>query len=672
VRRLAALVIVIMAAAAGGCGPPAQSCVGVCKAPSLTELARVAGQPGGPGSVDGVGAAAHFADPWTFAGDGAGKLWLIDGSIVRAIDEASGAVTTLAGSYGAVGGVDGIGAAAQFFQPGGMVLVGGTIYLCDTENHAVRTIDPASGTVATYAGALGQGATGDGDRATARFREPEGITFDGSGSLYVADTDNATIRRIVLATGAVTTLAGTAGVVGNADGVGAAASFHAPKMIASDGAGGHLYVVDTGNASIRVVATADGTVTTRATFAVTPTGVAVDGAGLIATLGDNRVARIDAAGTVTTLAGAAGPGAFADGAAADARFNRPAGLWIEGGHVLIADDGNYAVRSVALADGATTTVYSASSAGASDGAAGDARFFAPQGLATDGAAAYLADTNNHTIRRVDLGSGAVTTIAGAVGQASYADGTAGDARFNTPLGVALDDSGKRLFVVDSGNRSLRAIDLASGAVTTLPINGAPGSMFARFNAPSGLARAGGVLFVSDSADHVIVAVELATNLVTPVAGSARVAGATDGVGTKARFNAPAGLVADGSGALYVADVLNDAVRKVDLKSGTVSTVAGVLGIGGADDGAATSAHFNGPVSLAVDGLGHLFVADQLNALVRRVDLAPAQVTTLIGTVGLPGVRLGPLPAQLGPAAAIALTPEGQLLVISENSLLIAR
>ncbi|MCU1282900.1 MAG: Serine/threonine-protein kinase PknD [bacterium] len=664
------LIALVLIAAVPACGPPAPSCTGVCVAPALTTLALVAGQPGGPGSVDGSGAAVHFADPWTFAGDGAGKLYVIDGSIIRAVDETTGTVTTLAGSYGGVGGVDGVGPAAQFFQPGGMALAGGTLYVCDTENHAIRAIDPSTAAVTTFAGALTQGGFNDGDAASARFREPEGLVSDGAGNLYVADTDNNTIRRIALATGAVTTLAGTAGVAGNADGLGPAASFSKPKMLAADG--GHVYVVDSGNASIRSIALADGSVTTRATFALTPVGVAVDGPDLLATLADHRIARIDAAGGVTTLAGAANASGFADGAAADARFFRPAGLWVESGRVLVADDGNYAVRSVALADGATTTLYGAVSAGASDGSGADARFFVPQGLAVDGASAYLADTDNHTIRRVDLQSGAVTTIAGAVGQASYADGSGADARFNTPIGVALDDGGHRLYVVDSGNRSIRAVELASGAVTTLPTNGAPGSMFARFNSPAGLARDGALLYVSDSADHVIVAVDLATNLVTHVAGSPRVAGASDGDSTKARFNAPAGLAADGRGALYVADVLNDAVRKIDLKSGTVTTVAGVLGIRGADDGAATSAHFNAPNALAVDGLGHLFVADQLNALVRRVDTSPGQVTTVVGTVGLPGVRLGALPAQLGAPTALALTPEGHLLIVAENALLVAR
>ncbi|HEX8954261.1 MAG TPA: hypothetical protein VF945_20545, partial [Polyangia bacterium] len=222
-----------------------------------------------------------------------------------------------------------------------------------------------------------------------------------------------------------------------------------------------------------------------------------------------------------------------------------------------------------------------------------------------------------------------------------------------------------------GNRSIRAIDLATGAVTTLPTNGAPGSGFARFNTPSGLASDGKHLYVSDSADQVVVAVDLATNVVSAVAGSPRVAGANDGVGAKARFNAPQGLAADGKGALYVADTLNDAVRKIDLATGTVTTAAGVLGVTGYDDGAAAMAHFAQPGALAVDSVGDLFVGDTLNALVRRIDLAHGTVSTAVGVFGRAGVAPGPLPAQLGPTTAVALTPDAKLLVASENALLLA-
>src|SRR5262249_20707626 len=154
------------------------------------------------------------------------------------------------GTFGVVGGMDGVGPAAQLFQPNGIAVAGGTVYFADTENHAIRTIDLSSHAVTTWAGALGVAGTDDGPIASARFREPEGLAADGSGNLYVADTDNNTIRKIVIATGTVTTLAGTAGMTGATDGVGAAALFNKPRAIAWDG-GGKLYVVDSLNDSIR-------------------------------------------------------------------------------------------------------------------------------------------------------------------------------------------------------------------------------------------------------------------------------------------------------------------------------------------------------------------------------------------------------------------------------------
>lgn len=665
--------LILFVAVLAGCGdrPPA-ACSGLCTPPHLSTLALVAGQPGGNGWVDGAGSAAHFADPWMVTGDGAGHLYVIDGSIVRAVDTATAAVSTLAGTFGVVGGVDGVGPAAQFFQPNGVAVAAGTVYLADTENHTIRTIDVQSGAVTAWAGALGVAGTDDGPLAAARFREPEGLALDGSGNLYVADTDNDTIRKIVIATGTVSTLAGAVGVAGTTDGVGSAARFNKPRALAWDG-GGTLYVVDSLNASIREVALADGTVTTRATLPSTPAGVAAVGGDVLASLADHRIVRIDAAGTVTTVAGAAGASGFADGSGAEARFFRPAGLVVDGDRVYVCDDGNYVLRLLTLSTGAVTTVAGAWPTGTSDGTGSAARFFAPQAIAVDGAgsAAYVADTNNQTVRKLVLATGEVTTLAGAAGQAMYADGAAGDARFNTPSGIAWDDAARRLYVADTANRSIRVVDAATGAVSTLPTNGAPGAGFARFNAPTGLALAGGHLYVSDAQDHVVDGVDLATNLVTIVAGSPRVAGASDGVGKLARFNAPAGLASDGKGALYVADVLNSAVRKVELASGTVTTVAGVIGVQGSDDGAATTAHLAYPLGVTVDALGDLFVADSLNALVRRVDLKASTMTTVIGVPKLAGVRLGPLPAQLGSPTAVALAPDGSLLVVSESAVLVA-
>ena len=669
-RRVAAIVLIAAIAGCGHADPSAPACVGVCTTASWSRLDLVAGQPGGSGLVDGVGAAVHFADPWTFAGDGRGTLWIVDASVVRVANESSASVTTLAGAFGHIGGSDGIGAAASFFQPGGLTLFGDTLYLCDTENHALRTIDVKSGTVALYSGAIGSYGTDDGPIATARFREPEGIVSDGLGTLYVGDVDNDTIRRIDIASGTVSTIAGQVGVDGNSDGVGLAAAFHKPKQLALDGAG-HLYIVDSLNLSIRVLSLADLSVTTLATFDGTPNGVAAVAGEVWTSLADHTVARIDDSGNVTVVAGASNMIGFADGVGGDARFFLPAGLWIEPDRVLVADDGNCAVRAIARDTGAVTTILGAIADGSSDGAGTAARFSGPQGLAVAGNVAFVADSGNDTIRRVDLPTGAVTTIAGAAGQATFADGAGADARFDTPLALALDDAGATLFIADSGNRSIRALDVASGAVTTLPLNGAPGSMFVRFDTPSGLAHDGTHLYVSDAADNVIVAVDLATNLVTAVAGTPRVAGASDGIGPAGRFNGPTGLVADGMGALYVADSLNEAVRRIDLASATVSTVVGVLGYPGANDGATATAHLSRPVALALDGLGHLYIADSANAVVRLVDLNASVVSTPIGSIAQSGVQLGPLPAQLGTPTALALTPDAHLLMTSESALLVA-
>jgi sugar lactone lactonase YvrE len=667
-----ALAIAVCAGLAG-CGSPAAStpaCIGVCSAPSWTRLDLLAGQPGGSGLVDDVGAAVHFSDPWTFAGDGRGSLWIADASVIRAADEATATVTTLAGRFGSIGGSDGVGPAASFFQPGGMALFDGTIYLCDTENHALRTIDVATGAVALYAGAIGVPGTDDGPIATARFREPEGIISDGLGNLWVADVDNDTIRRIEIPSGMVSTVAGQVGVDGNGDGVGLGATFHKPKQMALDDAG-NLYIVDYLNASIRKMSLADFSVTTLATFPLAPNGVAVVGDEVWAALADHTIARIDAAGDVATVAGASNVIGFADGTGGDARFFLPAGLWTEPDRVLVADDGNCAVRAIARDSGAVTTILGAIAAGASDGAGGQARFAAPQGLAVAGDVAWIADSGNDTIRRVEMSTGAVTTVAGAAGQASYADGVGGDARFDTPLAVALDAAAGLLYVADSGNRSIRAVDLATAAVTTLTLTGAPDSSFVRFATPSGLALDGTRLYVSDSADHVVVAVDLLTRVVFGVAGTARVAGSSDGRGALARFNSPSALVADGRGALYVADTLNDAVRKIDLGSGGVSTLAGLPGYTGADDGPTSLARFARPVALALDGLGDLFVADSANSVVRLVAIDASLVSTPIGSIAQSGVALGPLPAQLGAPTALALTPDARLVVASESALLIA-
>ena len=169
-------------------------------------------------------------------------------NIIRKITPA-GVVSTLAGTAGVTGHADGTGAAASFYYPAGVAVdASGNVYVADLSNSTIRKITPA-GMVSTLAGTAGVTGHADGTGAAASFYRPRGVAVDASGNVYVADLNNSTIRRITPA-GVVSTLAGTAGVTGHADGTGAAASFYRPRGVAVD-ASGNVYVADTSNNIIR-------------------------------------------------------------------------------------------------------------------------------------------------------------------------------------------------------------------------------------------------------------------------------------------------------------------------------------------------------------------------------------------------------------------------------------
>jgi len=346
--------LLCVALAACGCSRKTPACAGVCTRPNPTRLDLVAGQPGGSGWVDGTLVAAHFAEPWTFARDGQGRLYLADLHVIRVVDVGARTVTTLAGDHHHAGALDGVGAHATFNTPSGLAWSAGQLYVADTENHAIRRIDTASGAVTVVAGALGAPGAVDGAGTDARFREPEGLALDDHGHLYIGDTDNNCIRMLALGSGVVTTIAGAPATAGNADGVGKLARFNKPKGLALDGLG-HLYAIDGVNQSVRKVDTGTGAVSTLATFTTLPQGLAFDGSDLLVSLGDHRVVRVATGGAgataaVTTLAGRTGSKGLVDGKGEDARFNSPAGMLNDGaGTLYVADSGNSVVRTISLA-----------------------------------------------------------------------------------------------------------------------------------------------------------------------------------------------------------------------------------------------------------------------------------------------------------------------------------
>jgi sugar lactone lactonase YvrE len=308
--------------------------------------------------------------------------------------------------------------------------------------------------------------------------------------------------------------------------------------------------------------------------------------------------------------------------------------------------------------------------GSTDSTGNSARFSSPEGVAVDGAGnIYLADTFNHTIRKV-TSTGAVTTLAGSAGLSGSTDGAGSLARFNYPTSVGVDGAGN-LVVSDWGNHAIRKVTSA-GVVTTLAgspvVSGAvdgSGSV-ARFFHPEGVAvdRAGNV-WVADSGNHTIRKVTSA-GVVTTLAGSAGLSGAIDGAGGVARFNYPEGIVVDGSGNVYVADTDNHTIRKIT-SSGAVTTLAGSAGVPDSIDGTGSAARFIYPRCVAVDSAGNVFVADANNHTIRRITIAGV-VTTVGGELGYPGVvnGMGSL-ARFDLPSAVAVDSVGNIYIADTNN-----
>ena len=288
--------------------------------------------------------------------------------------------------------------------------------------------------------------------------------------------------------------------------------------------------------------------------------------------------------------------------------------------------------------------------GGIDGTGSSARFEFPQGIvaAPDGSI-YVADTGNDMIRKITMnsGSGTVETVAGADHHGRFRDGAGTAARFNNPEGLAISPDGKTLYVADSRNNRIRKIDLATKTVSTLAghsfASGNDGiGDHAGFAQPRGLAISpdGKTLYIGDSGNNMIRKMDLTTLQVTTLAGQgALVPGHADGVGTQATFLEPRGLAISTDGQiLYIADTRNHLIRKLVLATNSVSTLAGHPGFPGTLNGPGPDAYFYDPMMLAIDG-NKLYVCDAANADLRMIDLSSDTVSTVAGATINGGVPI---------------------------------
>jgi sugar lactone lactonase YvrE len=406
-------------------------------------------------------------------------------------------------------------------------------------------------------------------------------------------------------------------------------------------------------------------------------GVAVDSAGnvYVADTGNHTIRKVTPSGVVTALAGTAGTRGSADGTGAAARFNRPAGVAVDSaGNVYVADTSNHTIRKVTPAGLVVTTLAgTASIYGSLDATGAAARFTSPAGVAVDSAGnVYVADQSNHTIRKV-AATGVVTTLAGTAGISGSLDGTGAAARFNLPAGMAVDSAGN-IYVADTSNRTIRKVT-ATGGVTTLAgtagtIGNADGTgTAASFNFPSGVAvDSAGNVYVADEFNNNIRKVTPTGGVTTLAGGSGGMSGSTDGTGAAARFHSPTGVAVDSAGNVYVADSGNHTIRKVTA-DGVVTTPAGSAGTIGSADGTGTAASFNRPINVAVDSAGNAYVTDAFNHTIRKVT-PTGTTTTVAGTAGAAGILLGSLPRFSFPGGLVIV---GDSIVISDtNSILLLR
>jgi len=633
---------------------------------------------------------ASFAFPTAVAFDSSGILYIADSANceIRKVSK-QGSIEVFAGSgFCGFSGDGGKATSAMLSASiGGMVFdSSGNLVVADTDNLRIRKITPDR-TISTIAGNGTYGYSGDRGNATqAQLGSPRGIALDPAGNLYIADSNNFVVREVNSA-GIIQTVAGNHSNGYSGDGGPAtAAQLGLVQGIAVD-ASGNLYLGD-GMQHVRQVDSA-GTITTIAgngfggntgdggpgpSAAIGgPTALFAGGNGTLFIATSSSIWWLDLSTDTIHLLGGAAPsiGFGGDGGLAlPALFNQPGGMVMDSqGNLLLADSGNNRVREIAAGGQLVTTIaggyigdgHQGTDASLNFGSQGDRLTFDSSGNL------YIADTSNDRIRKVSP-KGIITTVAG-VGTTGYSGdgGPATAAQLSHPGAVAADSLGN-LFIADTGNGVVRKVD-SSGTITTLVVqSNNPIYPFRLYNAGASLAvDSAGNLYVSDS---LCVIWKINSNGDgTIVAGTAWGFGygGDGGPATQALLFIPAGVAVDAAGNLYIADWLNERIRKVDT-NGVITTVAGngTQAFSG-DGGPATAASLSLPQDVTTDSSGLLYIADWINFRIRVVDSAGV-INTVVGSGGLGynGERLSPDQINVLPIA-LAFNPAGQLYFADSSS-----
>jgi sugar lactone lactonase YvrE len=572
------------------------------------------------------------------------------------------AVTTVAGG----GSPDNVAAlSAGLSNPAKMAIdSAGNLYFADSAyydtnyntfswGNRVYKVSKA-GILTTLAGTGVRGYSGDGGpAASAQLNLPAGVAVDPTtGNIYIADSGNGILREVDIKTGTIKTVYPTSGTFGDVDQVFIDAS-------------GHIFIVQTGMCDVIEVDLATQVATTvagssencaysgdggLATAALldNPTGISVDKNGNIFIADANRIREVVASsGKITTVAGNGGWGYTGDGGAAtSAELCEPSGVWVDAsGNLYIADTGNNVIRKVTSGKISTVAGNGFGEGTGSGGNSGNgglavkAELSQPEAVLVDGSQNILiADSSNHTIRKVVAASKDILAYAGN-GHTSYSGdgGLAVHAQLSNPSGVYADSLGN-LFIADQSNNAVREVVAATGKIVAIAGNGKQGhtgdgglATAAELNQPYGVfADEYGNVFIADTGNNVIREVVAATGKIATVAGIGVAGYSGDGgLATAAQLNQPYGVFGDHAGNLFIADTYNNVIRKVAAANGKIATVVGngTWGYSG-DKGPATSAELWQPTAVFVDSSGNLFIVDTWNSVIREVTAANGKISTL--------------------------------------------
>jgi sugar lactone lactonase YvrE len=547
------------------------------------------GTPGFSGD-NGPATNAQLNSPGGVAVDSAGNVYIADTNNQCVRKVTNGVIATVAGN-GTPGsaGDNGPATSAQLYKPRGVAVdSAGVLYIADQFNFRVREV--SNGLITTVAGG-GSSLADNVPPTSAELNYPMGVAIDSADNLYIAVASDNFVPGLIreVSNGVITTVAG--GGSSLADNVPATSAQLGNLLGVAVDSADNIYIADAVNERIRKVSN----------------------------------------GVIATVAGSGAPFFSGDnGPATSAQLWYPQGVAVDSaGNLYIADTLDNRIREVS--NGVITTVAGGGTCcfSGDNGPATSAQLYNPEGVAVDSAGnVYIADSNNYRVRKVS--NGVIATVAGNGTRnldpgSSGSNGPAVSVQLSSPEGVAVDSAGN-LYIADSWSGILGLSWVSTGLLYKVS-NGVITPVTAALNSPSSIAvDSAGNLYVADTMNNRIL--EISNGVITTAAGNGTLGFSGDnGPATSAQLASPQGVAVDSAGTLYIADFNNYRVRKVS--NGIITTVAGngVWGFSG-DNGPATSAQLSGPWGIAVDSAGNLYVADTMNNRIRKV--SGGVITTVAG------------------------------------------